>query len=295
MLNSPERWRITMSDPFDSPRLPDLKLVETQEAENSHKDNKDKKESSHKEPTSPPSPTIQSNSQPTPQKKAPHLRLVASNPSPSLTAPKKKLSETLSPDTGFTYKIEEHGRGCYMFTACDPFHHIDDIELLLTIKDIDEENIVFDEDGFVPEELEPSLVCHFPDIVSGELYEFVYEDETLYEAIVSNFQLKVLRELLLFCSEETVVNLTILADEIPSPERAFRIYESLARFKDIIPTKTGTQTRLTICSTPSIYDRLVDIIDINAGDFRQTVWKEQRNNFAMRAYLKSNPTLQYID
>lgn len=287
MLNTPERWRIAMSDPFDSPKFDDLKLVTAQDRENSSLDIKAKNESSPKE----------SLPQPTPKKSPTYLKLVVDNSSSPPPPLKKKFSKTLSPSTGFTFKIEEHGQGCYLFVACDPFHHIDDFELLLTIQnDIGEGDLEFDEEGFIREDMEPYLACHFPDINVEKLMDFVCADEMLYATIMVNFQLKVLRELLLFCSEQAISRLVVSVDEDPNEDgHAWHAYDELVKFQDRVPTKNGTQVNLTICSSSRTYDRLVDLMDNIKQEFHQTLWKEHRDNFAMREYLKINPTLQYFD
>lgn len=217
------------------------------------------------------------NSQPN-KKKTSHLELVVSNSTP---IQKKPLSQTRDPNAGFTAEIQERGHSRYVLVACDPFHRLT-CEIALEIYDEDEE------------ELEArAVVCHFPNILGEELNEFVDEDETLYGMILVQFQMKLLEQLLLFCSDHDASTLFVYTDNASEGD-ALEIYRKAAIYEDKIPTITGTKTQLVIPTTLENFDQLIDLTDHVNQDFRQTLWEDQSSNPAIREYLKSNPCLKFF-
>ena len=120
------------------------------------------------------------------QKKPCHLRLVVSNPAPDYREKNLKV-ENLG--TGFRAEIQEKGHPHYTLAVYDPFHCLE-CEVNLEIHD-------YEKDG----ELEPeTVVCHFSDIATEDLDELIGEDEALLTMILMQFQLKILKQILLFCS-----------------------------------------------------------------------------------------------
>jgi hypothetical protein len=213
------------------------------------------------------------------QKSPPYLKLVVSNP-PS--AENKNPPQTINSNTGFTSEIKEKQHPHYTLVASDPFHRLG-CEIALEIHDHANE-----------EEWEPrSVVCHFPDIPGKELNEFIEEDETLYGMIMVQFQLKLLEQLLLFASHQDALNLLVQVDSA-SDGHALEVYRSLVTHEDKIPAKTGKKTQMLIPSTVESFDKLIDLVDHINREFRQMLWEDQRNNPAIRDYLKSNPCLKFF-
>lgn len=265
-----------MSDPFDSPRLTDLKLVETQEPENA----KESKEGLQGEPA-PQTDVTQGNNSTVSRKKASHLRLVVSNPAPSPLQEEETLPK-VNTGNGFTAQIRKKGDNLYTFMARDPAHWLDcrfDLKL--------------HEDE---EDLEPMTVtCHFPDMPSEILFDMVGEDETLLGILHIQFQVKVLEKLLLFCSDQTASYLFVYTSHIPEEDHALGIYSTLAAYEGLVPTLTGNKVQIAIPTTTESYDKLLDLMDRLNRDFRQTLWQEQRTSPTIRKYLKSNPGLNFFD
>lgn len=212
-------------------------------------------------------------------KTVPHLRLVASNPPP---AQEEETPLAEHPRGGFTAQIRKKGDALYALIARDPSHCLEcrfDLE--------------FHEDV---EDLEPmSVVCRFPDMPAEELFEIVGQDETLYGMLLIQFQMKVLEKLLLFCSEHCALNLVIYATLTPEEGHALGIYSNLAIYEDLVPAERGKEAQLVIPTTTKTFDRLIDLMDRLNLQFRQTLWQEQRFSAAIRAYLKSNPGLNFFD
>lgn len=214
-----------------------------------------------------------------------HLKLVVSNPSP---VKKKKLVPTLDPNRGFVTEIEEKGQARYIMAACDPFHRLD-CEIILEI--CDDEDVLEIYDG----EANPrTVICHFPPIVDEELNEFIDGDETLCGMIMVQFQMKVLEQLLLFCSNQDASTLLVWVDDT-CEGHALEAYQNLATYEDKIPAITGTKTQLVIPTTLETFDNLMDLIDDVHKNFRQMLWEDQSNNPVIREYLKLNPCLKFFN
>jgi len=212
------------------------------------------------------------------QKKTSHLKLVISNPPP---VGKKKRSQTFDPNAGFTVETQERGHSQYIFVAHDSFHGLE-CEIPLEICDDQDEE---QESKFV--------LCHFPSIADEELNEFIDRDETLCGMIMVQFQMKVLEQLLLFCSNYDASTLLVEVNHT-SERHDLEIYQNLAIYEDKVPTITGMKTQLIIPTTLETFDNLMDLMDDINQDFRKMLWKDQSNNPAIREYLKLNPCLKFF-
>ena len=216
------------------------------------------------------------------QKTTTHLKLVVSN---STLIQKKPLYQLRDPNAGFTAEVRKRGESHYVLVACDPFHALD-CEIPLEICD--------DEDLLDVYELKSRVVvCHFPNILTEQLNEFIEGDETLHGMIMVQFQMKILEQLLLFSSEHDASRLFIYTDNT-SEGHALGIYQKSAIYEDKIPTRTGTKTQLIIPVTLETFDKLLDLNDHVNQDFRQILWENQASNPAIREYLKSNPGLKHF-
>lgn len=213
------------------------------------------------------------------QEKAPLLKLVVSNQPP---IQKKNLPKIKISDTGFAAEIRMRSPSHYALVARDDFHGLS-YELNLKIHEPN--------DG---EELEArSAICHFPNILAEELDEFIEGNEMLYGMIIIQFQIKILKQVLLFCAAHNFLNLTIYADEM-SEGYALVIYQSLATYEDKFPSGAGEKTKISIPVNQKTSDKLTHFMDeVNHG-FRQALWRNQRTNYAIKAYLKSDPSLKFF-
>jgi len=211
-----------------------------------------------------------------PQKQPLHLKLVVSNPS---LPEKKELSKPKNLIKGFTVEIQKSGHFNYSLTVCDYFHFLE-CEILLEIHENDEEELGT-----------RSVICYFPDTLGDELSELVWEDETLYSMILVNFQVRLLKHLLLFCSDYNVLNLIIDMGNTPESYN-LEICRYIAKYEDKIPTGSGVTTQMVIPITLKTFDQWLKLMDKVSQDFRCKVWNGQSSNPVMRAYIKSNPCLK---
>jgi hypothetical protein len=208
----------------------------------------------------------------------PHLKLVVSNPPPPVIEESPPKATNFL--TGFTAEIQDKGHPHYTLVACDPFHYLD-CEIGLEIRDNEDE-------------LEhKAIVCHFPNILPEELDEFVEEDDFLYGMILVQFQMKLLREILLFCSAHEVLSLLIDVEDTPQGH-ALKIYEKLAAHKSKILTTTGTKIQLLIPTTEKAFDKWMEFTKEINQKFRKALWEEYHTNHAIKNYLKSNPCLKFF-
>ncbi|MGV8949377.1 MAG: hypothetical protein ACOH2E_08495 [Candidatus Paracaedibacter sp.] len=213
------------------------------------------------------------------QKKPPLLKLVVSNP-PLIK--KKTISQMTIPNTGFTAEIQMRSPSYYALVARDAFHCLD-YELILKIHDHKDE-----------EELETrSAICHFPNILVEELDASIGEDEIFYGMIIIQFQMKILKQMLLFCGSHNIINLVIYADET-SEGHALGIYQSLAIYEDKFPTTTGVKTKMIIPASQKTSDKLTGLMEGANYNFREALWRNQRTNYAIKAYLKADPGLKFF-
>jgi hypothetical protein len=217
-------------------------------------------------------------------KKEPHLKLVVSNPAPVeekpfspfiLARPMEGFSATVK-----TVCIKDSPLILYEMMAKDPSHYLE-CELALEV----EEGLDDDEEG--------KVICHFPPIDDALLNKLVMEDETLYSFILIQFQMKVMEQLLLFCSDQCASQLTIYMDDDQAEK--FGIYESFLVRQDKIVTVNGEQqTEMVMPADQETFDVWVDFMDQTRQNFQQTLWKDKKINPVIPFYLKSDPQLRFF-
>jgi hypothetical protein len=137
--------------------------------------------------------------------------------------------------------------------------------------------------GEQSEHLVPRAFCNFPNIDAGRLAEKVGWDEYLQGAIMIQFQLKILEQLMLCCDEKdaTHIVLTINRDNYDKLE----IYRHFAISEEQVSTEAGEQTEIIISTDIETYDEVVDFMDAFDSDFQKTLWRNQKYNPALRKYL----------
>ena len=184
-------------------------------------------------------------------------------------------------------EIKGEEQACYIMVACDPFHRLD-CEIILEV--CDDEDVL----EIYNEEMEPlTVICHFPHIIDEELNKFIDGDETLCGMIMVQFQMKILEQLLLFCSNHGASTLLVWVDHT-FEGHALEAYQNFAVYEDKIPTMTGTKTQLVIPATLETFDNLMDCMDDINQEFRKMLWEDQSNNSAIREYLKLNHCLKFF-
>lgn len=131
--------------------------------------------------------------------------------------------------------------------------------------------------------LVPRAFCNFPHIDVRRLAEKVSWDEYLQGAVMVQFQLKILEQLLLCCDEKdaTHVVLTLNNDNYDDLE----IYRHFAISEKQVSTEAGEQMEIVISTDIETYDELVDFMDAFDADFKKTLWRNQRHSPAFRKYL----------
>ena len=224
------------------------------------------------------------NGQVIPSKKESHLKLVVSNPVPVEEKPFFPFLLT-RPMEGFSAKVttvcvKNSPLILYEMIAKDPSHYLE-CNLALEV----EEGLEEDEEG--------KVICHFSPIDEGLLNQLVLQDETLYSFILIQFQMKVMEQLLLFCSDQCASQLTIYMDD--DQVGKFGIYESFLTRQDKIVTIDGDEkTEMVMPADQETFDVWVDFMDQTRQNFQQILWKDKKINSVIPFYLKSDPQLRFF-
>lgn len=206
------------------------------------------------------------------EKKRPHLRLVVSNPDP-LPVQEEPLPLFASPQkTEFTTAVRPKGINLYEMTVEEPSHYLT-CDLLLEVEE--------SRDGIE----EGAVICHFPVIDDEHFNEFVGEDETLYGMLMVQFHMKVMEQLLLFCGNHAVERLVIFVDDTQAD--SLGIYQDFLVYEGQAPTLCGEKTEMHVLTHTEIYDHWIDFMEETTLKLEQGLWREQRFNPFIRAYLRS--------
>ncbi|MBM3468357.1 MAG: hypothetical protein FJX71_02860 [Alphaproteobacteria bacterium] len=130
------------------------------------------------------------------------------------------------------------------------------------------------------------LVCDFPALDTRLLYEKVAGEASLKNAITKQFHLYLLKSLLLFCKERGVQGIVLTFNEgCHSPLEDYRRFVAT---EAVVTTEKGKEIQVIIPTDDDIYTELVSFIDETEIDFRQTLWRDQKENIPIRTYLKSH-------
>lgn len=202
----------------------------------------------------------------------PELKLVIPNP---ITV-QESSTAFQSPSIGFRVDIKNRGSQLYEMAIQDPFHHL-------------KCNLFLEIEGNRHETEVKRMICHFPPICDEQLEEFTEEDDILYWIFMIRFQMKVLKQLLLFCSDCDVSHLVIYTDDTKIGEAGvYREFLIDLIGSDQIFTKAREQTKFVIPLSPKTLDawiKFMQEINIKLG---QELWRNQRSSPAIRRYLKSS-------
>jgi len=177
-----------------------------------------------------------------PQK--PSLRLVVSNP---------YSARVTSSSTNFVSTIyRKNNQPLYTLRAHDPSNHLA-CELIVEIEN---------DAGYV------SVICKFPSLFYEKLIN--RENENLAHIILTKFQMKIMRRLLLFAISHNATDLLIQIN--PECRYAFAIYQEIAAYEDKVPTVDGKLTQMTIRPNAHTWNQWVAIMDKIVRRSRQTLW-----------------------
>jgi len=201
----------------------------------------------------------------------PELKLVIPN-----TVAVQENSTTFHPapfSTEFRVDVKDRGSELYEMSIQDPFHHLK-CNLLLEIEGNRHETEV------------RRMICHFPPICDEQLEEFTEEDDILYWIFMIRFQMKVLEQLLLFCSDCDVSQLVVYTDDTKIGEAG--VYQEFLIDligSDQIFAKAREQTKFVIPSNPETLNAWARFMQEIKIKFAQELWRNQRSNPVIRQYL----------
>ncbi|MDF3033835.1 MAG: hypothetical protein K0R76_789 [Alphaproteobacteria bacterium] len=204
------------------------------------------------------------------EKTAPKLKLVVSNPPPAQESVPPFQPTVLKRE--ITVDIKKRSFDLYEMTIQDPFH---DLECDLTVEI----------EGDLEQPASRSVICHFPAILLQEGNKLMGQDELLYGLVMVQFQMKILEQLLLFCSQHKASHLVIYMDD--DQVEGFGVYQDFLIHQDPTLTKNGEQTEMVISANKETIDEWMVFMAATTLNFEQELWREQRSNPVIRHYLKS--------
>ncbi len=176
--------------------------------------------------------------------------------------------------------FQELSKNLYVFSFHD-IHHELSCEITLELKN----NFALTEkDGHEDSHFVPVLSGDFPTIDLQRLQCKVPWDDYLHVLLVIRFHLKILEQLLLFCQEKDVLNLTLTFEEANLDY--MEVFRHFFIAEAQVLTATGEQTKVLIPANEETYEELFQFMERLAHDFRQNLWRDQKINPAFRQYLK---------
>lgn len=199
----------------------------------------------------------------------PQLKLVVSNCDPLPIEPTNTKNQHVS--SSLIANVHLRGPYLYEMTIEDPSHYLE-CDLILEVEEAHDE---FES---------ARVICHFPNISNEKLDDLVEGDETLLGMILVQFQMKILEQLLLFCATHYASKLVIFVDDAQADE--LEIYRDFLAYEDQTITPQGEKTEMIIPADREAFDQWIDFMEDVTIKFRQTLWREQKNNLAIRQYLE---------
>jgi hypothetical protein len=199
----------------------------------------------------------------------------SSSEASSQTSDSDSNSSALDSDNAkacFTTEVRRNGPGLYEMALQNPSHYLK-CDLFLEVEDSNQ-----DYEGKV-------VICHFPNLNGQELNAFVEENETLYGALMIQFQMKILEQLFLFCANHYASTLVIFADDAQADDLG--IYEDFLAYQDQTLTSRGEKTEMAIPADKQTFDAWINFMQETTVGFHQTLWHDQKINPIIRRYLKT--------
>jgi hypothetical protein len=177
--------------------------------------------------------------------------------------------QPITPNRKFRIDVKKPGFNIYEMIIQDPFHCLK-CSLILELEE--------------KAEL-ARMICHFPSIYGEPLRKLIGEDDTLYGVIMTQFQMKIMEQLLSFCFDHYASQLIIYTDDPQAEE--LEIYQEFLIYRDQRVTKRGEQTKITIPSNRKTFDAWGVFMRETSIKLGQEVWRNQRSNPIIQRYLKS--------
>jgi hypothetical protein len=165
------------------------------------------------------------------------------------------------------------------------FHAQDPLRSLSCSFPLDIQNVCLQE-GLQYEDhcLVPMAVCNFPAIDGQILHEKVFGNEYLQGMVLVRFHLNILESLFLFCDAQGAEGLVLTVDD--TALSVLDIFQPFLVSERQVTTEKENQVQVIISTNLEAYDELMDLIDKMDQDFRETLWRDQGQSPAIRAYLK---------
>jgi len=195
-----------------------------------------------------------------------HLKLVISNP--AVIQETHALFKRKPSTTGFTAEMFQLGDQLYEMKIRDHFHDLG-CDLILEI----EKSMG-----------KTAVVCDFPPTLD-ESNKYLNEDEDLYGLIALQFQMKILKELFLFCTQHDASQLAIYMDD--NQAEGFGIYQDFLAYSEETLTGNGEKAKMVIPTDYKVFDKWNSFMAETNLKFEQNLWRNQRLNSAIRRYLKA--------
>jgi len=162
----------------------------------------------------------------------------------------------------------------YLMVAQDHSHNLS-CELILEVER--------DQDKYGEE----AVICHFPRIIDLQLKYLINHDDTLYEIIMVQFQMKILEQLFTFCASQCVSKLIIYTSGTQVDE--LEIYREFLIYMGQIPPSNDNQTEISIIADTQTFESWINFMNKVTSMFRQMLWQDHRMNATIRQYLKKHP------
>jgi hypothetical protein len=213
------------------------------------------------------------------------LYLVPKTPAPQPSSSEELFPQIKATHPGFVSEITQISSRRYAFAAQDASHGLR-CSFVLEVQDV-----LDAQDETIPAEdrVIPQVVGNFPVIDGEALVDEVWGDDYLQGILTIQFYLKVLEALILFCEDKSTGGLTLTVEE--SYFDLVEIYEDFITAQTQVITEEGEKTQIVIPTNVGVYDKLIDFMDQFNRDFNRTLWRDQRQNPAIRHYLKSHVVL----
>lgn len=130
-----------------------------------------------------------------------------------------------------------------------------------------------------------TIICHLSSIIAGQADEFMEEDEALSHVILTQFQMKIFEQLLLFSYSHQAPKLLIFIDDIHSD--IFKIYKRFLVDEISVASSREETEAIAIPIDAIIFDHLKKFMKKIMSESHQVLWRKQSQNPMIRKYLKS--------
>ena len=178
------------------------------------------------------------------------------------------------PPTPFAATVHSSGHNLYVMEARDTSHYLT-CDLTLEIEEEHHNSGA------------RTIVCHVPQISDELLNTYIWEDETLYAIILIQFQMKIMKELFMFCQNHYVSRLILYPDDTDSDD--FGILQDFLIQEEQIHNEDDEKTKMVVPANSETFDTWIEFMNEANIRFQQTLWRNQRKNPAIRHYLISHP------